>query len=137
VKNLPRDFLVFIAVMLAVSVFLIWTGLERQDSTGTLAAIAGAVALLSMVGLIGAIIVRSRRNIIPADDPRPPAWLDTWRDSRGNVLVFVLGTAFWGYHLVTAVTRGAYGPAALDALLFIGTVWGLMRVLRRRRKGRI
>jgi hypothetical protein len=124
------------AVMFGASVFLIWTGLERQDSTGTLIAIAGAVALASAVAFIGAVIVRSRRNIVPADNPQLHAWLDTWRNSMGSVLLLALGVALWGYYLVAAVMRGAFGLAALDAVLFACTAWALVRVLRRRRTGR-
>jgi hypothetical protein len=135
VSGLPKQLLVFVGAMLAVSAFLIWNGLERQDSRGTLIAIGGAVALLSTVSFVGLVIVRSRQNIVPVDDSRLLAGLGTWRNSRGNVILLALAAALWGYYLVAAVARGAFGFVALDALLFALCVWGLVRVLRRRRGG--
>jgi hypothetical protein len=62
VSNLPQAFLVFIAVMLGASVFLIWVGLRRDDSTGALIAGSGVVGLLSFVAFIAAVVVRSRKK---------------------------------------------------------------------------
>jgi hypothetical protein len=62
VSNLPRKLLVFIAVMLGASVFLIWNGLRRDDSTGAVIAASGVVGLVSMLAFVAAIIVRSRKQ---------------------------------------------------------------------------
>jgi hypothetical protein len=62
VNNLPRKLLVFIAVMLGASVFLIWNGLRRDDPTGAVIAASGVVGLVSMLAFVAAIIVRSRKQ---------------------------------------------------------------------------
>lgn len=136
-RDLPRQLLVVIAVMLAASVLLIWAGLSRQDSTGTLIAVAGGVALASALAFLGAVLVRSRRNVVPADDPQLRARLDMWRNSTANVILLAAGAALWGYDLVASVNRGAFALAALYAVLFASFVWTLVRVLRRRRTGPI
>jgi hypothetical protein len=135
VRDLPRQLLVPLAVLLGASVLLIWTGLARQDSKGTLIAIAGGVALASALAFLGAVIVRSRSGIVPAEDPQLRARLDTWRNSPASVILIATGVALWGYDLVAAVMRGAFGLAALYAILFASFVWRLLRVLRRRRTG--
>jgi hypothetical protein len=52
------------------------------------------------------------------------------------VVVGVLGVAavMWAYFTVAALVQGAYPLAVLDAVLFIGSVWTIMRILRRRRR---
>jgi ACR3 family arsenite efflux pump ArsB len=62
VSNLRRKLLVLIAVMLCASVFLIWNGLRRNDSTGAVIATSGVIGLLSMVAFVAKIIVRSRKQ---------------------------------------------------------------------------
>ncbi len=61
-SKLPRQFVVFIAVGLGVSVFLIVDGSRKEGSIGLLIALSGAVGLLSFLALIVAVIVRSRRR---------------------------------------------------------------------------
>jgi hypothetical protein len=63
--------------------------------------------------------------------PYRPAWLD----SIGFVVLLVAAEAMWLYFLVAAVSRDAYGIAALDALLFLGNGWSILRILRRRTRG--
>ena len=58
----PRQLRVFIVVMLGASVFLLWHGLNRDDSTGAVIAACGVVGLVSMLAFVAAVIVRSRKQ---------------------------------------------------------------------------
>ncbi|MCW2633765.1 MAG: hypothetical protein JWQ99_132 [Blastococcus sp.] len=61
-RNVPNRLLGFIAVALAVSIYLIWTGQSRDDTVGTVIVVSGVVGLLCFLSLIAAIIVRSRKE---------------------------------------------------------------------------
>jgi hypothetical protein len=61
-KGVPDRLLVFIAVASAASIYLIWRGQGRGDSTGTVITVSGVVGLLSLAALLVAIMVNSRKK---------------------------------------------------------------------------
>ncbi len=50
------------------------------------------------------------------------------------LVVLLAGAALWGFYLVVAIMKGAYGLGALNGVLLAGSVWAITRNLSRRRR---
>jgi hypothetical protein len=52
----------------------------------------------------------------------------------GFVAVLFAAAAMWAFYMVAAFRHGSYGLGAINGLLLIGSVWTIMRIMRRRRR---
>lgn len=128
----------FSAVTSVAGMAAVLYGVMRGGGHGAVDVVFGVLIVAANIFLWSAVVVtqRKRRGLEPpvgaiADKPQNrPAWLD----STGAVVVLFVAAAMWAYFTAAAVAKSAYLVAGLQALLFIGTVWTITRILRRRRE---
>lgn len=127
----------FSAITLVAGVGALLYGASKGGEHGAVYVVLGILVVASNIALWLAVAVTQwkRRGLEPRVDmtAEKPQTRPAWLDSTVSIVVLFAAAGMWAYFTGAAFAKSAYVVAALQAVLFIGTVWTITRILGRRR----